>query len=267
MKIAVLGSTGMLGHKMVERLQEHFPNVTTPRIDAEEPMDCGHIRADRPDVVVNCVGVIKQRVQNPRESIAVNALFPHNLQRACRQSGAYLIHYSTDCVFSGKDGDYKEDSKSDAEDLYGITKYLGEVTGPNTLTLRTSIIGRETANYHGLLEWFLRQKGDVKGYTNAIFSGVTTNWLASLTAELIYRRKFTGLYQVATRPVSKFHLLETFKSVYGKTDVNIIPMEYPRCDRSLNSEKFRRDTQISIPELNMMIINQAYKDRGRYGAI
>src|ERR1700678_3010196 len=215
MKILVLGSSGMLGHKMVERLQLHYENVIG--LSRENGLDARDLsrtesilRLIKPDVVINCVGVIKQRIQDAEELIAINALFPHFLRRVSSDLGIYLVHFSTDCVFSGKKGQYTESDQQDPEDGYGLTKYMGEFIENNVLTLRTSIIGRETKNYHGLLEWFLRLPfGEIQGYENAIFSGVTTNWLSDTVATLLSpSRGISGIYQVASFPVSKFHLLE-----------------------------------------------------------
>jgi len=167
-------------------------------------------------------------------------------------------------VFSGNRGQYTESDQPDPEDVYGVTKYLGEIkNAENAITIRTSIVGREGSNHLGLLEWFLRQTGEIPGYENAIFTGVTTNWLSMLTAELIHRSKFTGLYQVATKPVSKFELLRIFQEAYDKRDVTIKTAWLPnRCDRSLSSEKFQRDTFISIPSLEQMIVGQRDLDMG-----
>ena len=136
----------------------------------------------KPTVVVNCVGIIKQlaAAKDPVASIAVNALFPHQLARAVRARGIRLLHISTDCVFAGTRGGYREEDVTDAMDLYGRTKALGEVTGPGCVTLRTSIIGRELAGASGLVEWFLAQRGgSADGYSGAIFSGFTTIELSS----------------------------------------------------------------------------------------
>jgi dTDP-4-dehydrorhamnose reductase len=279
MKILVLGSGGMLGHKMLERLKLHHPYVegvsrknfktaTKANFDAT---DSGKVMQVfnyyKPDVVVNCLGVIKQRTSQGMQS--VNALLPHFLSRQCEERGAYLIHFSSDCVFSGKKGMYTEKDAPDAEDLYGLTKAVGEITdSKNTLTLRTSIVGRERANYLGLLEWFLRQTGEIQGHENAIFSGVTTEWLSSLVAELIYwPKRLSGLYNVATEPVSKFELLKIFQRTYNKQGVTIIPVSEPRCDRSLDPTKFKHDTLISIPSIEHMVEGQRNLDKGSGYAI
>jgi len=258
----------MLGHKMIERLNLRHHNVVGLSRDdfdatsAESVWDA--VTNLEPNVVINCVGIIKQRAQDPKESIAINAALPHVLQDVCKFIGADLIHFSTDCVFSGKAGKYTEDDPSDAEDLYGRTKYLGEITAPNALTLRTSILGRETGNYKGLLEWFLRQHGEINGFVNAIFTGVTTNWLSDTVADLItFNRPLHGLYQIAAPPVTKYDLLRMLKWVY-QTDVQIKPVYEPFCDRSLNGDRFRQATGIITPPLDELLVTQEFQDRGHY---
>ena len=264
MKILVLGSTGMLGHKMVERLRLYYTDVEgLSREDGFDAVDLPHVeytlRLIRPNVVINCIGLIKQREQDLEKSIAVNALFPHFLQRICQQIGTKLIHFSTDCVFSGNRGVYAETDLSDAEDVYGRTKYLGEILADNALTLRTSIIGRERKNFHGLLEWFLRQEGIIFGYEEVFYTGVTTNWLADTVAALI-QKPLSGLYQIASPYVSKFQLLEYFKEVYARKNIEIISAFSPLCDRTLCGEKFRKETGIVTPHLRNLVIEQREQD-------
>lgn len=198
-----------------------------------------------PDVVLNCVGIVKQlkEADNPSKAIAINALFPHLLRELCEQSNIRLISISTDCVYSGKKGNYVEKDQSDAYDLYGRTKYLGEVLGENSLTLRTSMIGRELERGVGLVEWFLSQKGGrVQGYRRAIFTGFTTNALARIIADVIaHHRDLSGLYHVSSDPVCKFDLLCMMKEAMG-LDIEIEPCDDVFCDRSLNSDRFREAT-------------------------
>lgn len=267
MKIVVLGSTGMLGHKMVERLQLHYPDVRG--ISREDGLDATNLSSTkqllgllRPNIVINCVGVIKQRAQNPKESIAVNARFPHALNDICSLLDANLIHFSTDCVFSGKYGNYREVSRPDPIDLYGITKCLGEVQDGNALTLRTSIIGRERNNYKGLLEWFLRRGCALTiGYRNAIWSGVTTNWLSDTIAALLKKKLPSGLYQIAAPPISKLQLLRIFNKVYN-CGFQIFEGDLPEnCDRSLIGDKFQKYTGITTPYLDELIALQYEQDK------
>jgi dTDP-4-dehydrorhamnose reductase len=198
------------------------------------------LRAIRPDYLINCIGLIKQRpeAQDPIAAISVNALLPHRLASLTENWGGRLIHFSTDCVFSGLRGRYCEKDPSDATDLYGRTKFLGEVQAENALTLRTSIIGRELDGRRSLLEWFLGQNGgSVRGFRRVIWSGVTTNHLANLVAEIVSRHAdLSGLYQVAGQHVSKFDLLSLLRDAYS-LNIKIIPDDVECSDRSLSGEK------------------------------
>jgi len=265
MRIVVLGSTGMLGHKMVERLEDHHKvsGLSRKNFDGTDKVSVWNaLNRFKPQVVINCVGIVKQRPQDIKESILINSLLPLELVNYCRLLGAGLIHFSTDCVFSGKYGSYKETSKPDPEDTYGQTKLLGEVKGENVLTIRTSIVGREKDNYRGLLEWFLKQKGDVQGYSRSIFSGVTTNWLADTVLKLL-EKDLSGLYHVASHPISKFRLLQLFKEIYDR-DVNVIKDSGVFCDRSLDGSKFEKETGIKTPDWKKMLIEQRDQDKGKY---
>ena len=174
---------------------------------------------------------------------------------------------STDCVFSGHKGNYSETDPSDAEDLYGKTKYLGEVDYPGCLTIRTSIIGRELETKHGLIEWFLSQEGKtVSGYKKAIFSGLTTIALSEIIAEIIVNHpSLSGVYQVASKPISKYDLLNIVKHTYDMK-VRIDPDESIINNRSLNPEKFRKETNIKIPSWEYMI-EEMYRDPTPYAKI
>jgi dTDP-4-dehydrorhamnose reductase len=220
----------------------------------------------RPNVVVNCIGVVKQlaAAQDHIASITINGLFPHQLALACRAAGSRLITLSTDCVFSGRKGDYDETDLPDPVDTYGRSKLVGEVSGEGCLTVRTSMIGRQLAGSHSLVEWFLTQsEPQVKGYKKAIFSGLTTNALAELIARIIEEQpQLSGIWQVAAKPISKFDLLSLIKEVY-KLPVIIKPDTDYVCDRSLNGDKFRAATAIAIPDWTDMI-TQMYKDPTPY---
>jgi len=210
----------------------------------------------RPEAVVNCVGVVKQdaAAKDPLTSIAVNALFPHRLAQLTRAAGARLVHLSTDCVFSGREGNYGEGARADAEDLYGRTKLLGEVDYENCLTIRTSMIGRELAGAHGLLEWFLSQEGGrVRGFSRAVFSGFTTAALAELLARVVAERpELSGVWHAAADPINKFELLSLIKETYGLR-IEIEPDETFVCDRSLDGSRFQRETGIAAPTWPEMI--------------
>jgi len=273
--LLVLGADGMLGHKMFQTLGERFPGTrgtlrtpkTDPRfagipllqgggiVDGVDVMDEAALRAQleslRPDVVVNCIGVIKQRdaAHDPIPSITINSLLPHRLAAWLRPWNGRLIHFSTDCVFSGRRGGYREDDLSDAEDLYGKSKFLGETRDtPNALTLRTSIIGRELFNHKSLLDWFLSQRGAVRGFTKVIYSGVTTNHLAGVVGDVVERhRGLHGLYQVASDPIAKHDLLRLVQHAFRKSDVEIVPDDREVSDRSLDGSRFAAATGYRCP--------------------
>lgn len=274
MKILILGGAGMLGHKLFQHLRQSYPDTycairgsihdqhlrnvelfqsgnIVEHFDAAHPLAIDYLLSQRtPEVVINCIGIVKQRAA-ARETvpgIEINALLPHRLASSCERHGARLIHFSTDCVFSGKRGNYQEDDLSDAEDLYGRTKFLGEVTTANAITLRTSIIGRELAHHESLLEWFLQQNHQrVSGYTRAMFSGITTNRMARIVEALIADRpKLTGLYQVASPPISKFDLLALLRDAYA-LDIQIDPESDFFCDRSMKGGKFARAAGFICP--------------------
>jgi dTDP-4-dehydrorhamnose reductase len=196
----------------------------------------------RPEAVVNGIGLVKQR-DNTKDMIAnleTNALLPHRLANLCETIGARLIQISTDCVFSGRRGMYTENDVPDAEDIYGRTKLLGEVTGRRCLTLRTSIIGRELARKRSLLEWFLVQQGIVKGFRQAIFSGFSTIELSRIVQMLLERfPDAEGLYHVSAEPIDKCALLQLFRERFARP-VEIVPDDSFVIDRSLDSSRFRK---------------------------
>jgi len=284
MKILVLGGEGMLGHKIFQTLQSRYPDtgctvagsLEDPAyrkiplfrrgkvVDRVDAMELAAMRTTlqglRPDWVVNCIGITKQREEAKFSipSIKLNALLPHKLAEFAGEWGGRVIHFSTDCVFSGKQGNYTEDSPSDAEDLYGRSKYLGEVTAENALTLRTSMIGRELMSFRSLLEWFLSQSGKtIRGFRRVIYSGVTTNYLSQLVGNLIADHPgLSGLFQVTGPPVSKHDLLCMIRKAYG-LQVNILPDEQEVSDRSMVGEKFRNTTGYPSPEWSELIAQLA----------
>ncbi|VVB52934.1 RmlD substrate binding domain protein [uncultured archaeon] len=266
-KVIVLGDTGMLGHKMVQILSQKYmvpiigkAQFNPLRGDSILPF----LEYYQPRAVVNCIGAIKQRSYAENEFVTLNALLPHNLHIQCEKTGAHLIHFSSDCVFSGENGPYKETAESDAKDIYGKTKYLGEVGHTTALTLRTSIIGRELYSTNGLLEWFLNERDTVNGYVKSFFSGVTTNWLAHAVSHLISQPKIlAGIYQVASDPTSKDALLRKIRTIYGKENA-IIPNEYPRCNRVLDGTRFEKETGIVVPGWGDMLLHQFQEDKRLY---
>lgn len=281
MRVLILGGAGMLGHKLWQLYRERFDTWVTVRtgyrdyarfalfdprrmvggVEAFDFDSVVRVLADvQPQVIVNCIGIIKQlpTARDPLISLAVNSLFPHRLMNLCRTSQARLIHISTDCVFNGRRGRYTEDDVSDAEDLYGRSKYLGEIDAPGCLTLRTSIVGRELQTASGLVEWFLGRRGQtVKGYRQAIYSGFTTQALARIIADVIERHpKLSGVYQVSSEPITKYALLQLIRAEMN-LPIKIEADDTVRIDRSLNSARFRSVTGFTPPAWYEMIREMA----------
>jgi dTDP-4-dehydrorhamnose reductase len=281
-RILVLGGAGMLGHRLLLTLGDRFEDFATvrtsdgrwrrhPVLGAGDRILCGvdagapetistALENARPEVVVNCIGIVKQReaAADPVQSIRINALFPHLLASQCRERGCRLIHISTDCVFSGRRGRYSEDDLPDPVDLYGRTKLVGEVVGPGILTIRTSMIGRELTGESGLLEWFLaRRGGRVAGYRNAVFSGLTTTALAHVIAAVVSDHPaLEGLVHVASQPISKHDLLVRINEALD-LGIEIEPVDEPHCDRSLDGSRFAATTGIDVPSWDSMIAGLA----------
>jgi len=289
-KVIVLGGTGMLGHKMFQTLRERIDGVfCTLREDASKsPLDRVELlhgndvlqgvdvtdfpaleavlSAFRPEFVVNCVGVIKQRAEavSAIPSITINSLLPHRLAQMAAGWGGRVIHFSTDCVFSGKRGGYTETDASDADDLYGKSKFLGEVATDNALTLRTSIIGRELTEHRSLLDWFLaHDHKTIRGYRRVIYSGVTTNYIAELVASIIQKHSgLNGLYQVTSDPISKYDLLRLLREAYH-LDIQIEPNDSELSDRSMKCDKLREAIAYKCPSWPDLT-NQLAEDKTPY---
>jgi dTDP-4-dehydrorhamnose reductase len=276
-KILILGVTGMLGHTLLRKLSPHFQVRGTVRnqeeikhffpekyhtqiitgIDALQIDTVNKAITElKPDLVINCIGIIKQlkEAKNPILSISLNALFPHQLAQICTENSAKMLHISTDCVFDGQRGDYQETDFPNATDLYGRTKLLGEVHElENCLTLRTSIIGHELKGKFGLLEWFLAQEGNTKGFKNAIYTGFTTTEMAKIIiSKIIGSPMLHGLYQVASWAINKYDLLKIIAKIYHK-EIDIQPYEDFFCNRSLIGERFNNDTTYQSPTWEQMI--------------
>ena len=276
MKVLVLGGDGMLGHELFRQLcGPHDARVTLrqplsayaakglfERGNAFAGVDArtaGRVEAVldefRPEAVVNAIGIVKQRAESEEAlaSIEVNALLPHRLALACRSAGARLIHLSTDCVFSGDQGAYREEDRPDPADLYGRSKLLGEVAGEGALTLRTSMIGLGLYRKTSLVDWFLAQKGRVQGYRKAIFSGLTTREIARVIGMLLERHpRASGLYHLSAAPISKYELLVKLRERL-RAPVEVAPADEPRIDRSLDSTRFRRVFAYRPPSWDEML--------------
>jgi len=283
MKILILGGSGMLGHKLYQQLSLKFETYVTLRnyikeLDELNIYKNNHIRTNidafnfeevkniilnlKPQVVINCIGIIKQlkEAKNQKISIYINSFFPHLLSELCQHYNTRLIHISTDCVFSGNKGNYSEVDISDAQDLYGRTKYLGEVGSGKSLTLRTSIIGHELFSNISLVDWFISNKANVvKGYTNAFYTGFPTITLAKELVRIIKEfPQLNGIYNLSSEKISKYQLLEIIKKVYS-IDKEIIPFGEFNCDRSLDSAVYRKLTGF-LPSTWLAMIEEMHVD-------
>ncbi|PCC98434.1 dTDP-4-dehydrorhamnose reductase family protein [Halopseudomonas pelagia] len=267
MRVLILGVTGMLGSAVFRTFSQdpefevwgtlrsasglgHFAEPHRQRllqgVDVLDQDALVHVLTRvRPEVVINCVGLIKQLsdAKDPLSALPINAMLPHRLAKLCGLAGARLIHVSTDCVFSGKEGGYVESDVSDAEDLYGKSKFIGELHEiPHAVTLRTSIIGHEQGTHFSLIDWFLAQAGPVKGYAKAIFSGLPTVEMARVMKDyVIPHPELQGLYHVSVEPIDKLSLLRLVAEVY-EHDIQISADDKVRIDRSLDSSRFRQAT-------------------------
>ena len=272
MKIVVLGANGMIGSAFLNVLSEKnslevfgtlrsgekkkffSPSLAERLIAGCDVENTDHLMSVlsriRPDVVINCTGLTKHLLggNNPLLSIPINAMLPHRLTELCAIGGARLIQISSDCVFSGKKGNYLEEDPSDAPDVYGKTKFLGEVHHPSAITLRTSTIGHEFESAYGLLEWFLSQGAACNGFARAVFSGLPTVVLAQVVRDIVIPRPdLTGLYHVVGPAIGKYDLLKLIADVYKKS-IEIVRDEQFVIDRSLNGDRFRVATGYVAPE-------------------
>lgn len=278
-RILVLGVSGMIGHKVFEVLSKYknfdiygtvtkkdeflnfenvYENIWADRIETVEEI----IKRLKPEVVINCIGITKQsdQIKDVKKSIIINALFPHQLADICKQSNIRLITFTTDCVFDGQKGNYSDTDLPTCHDVYGMTKYLGEVREyENVLTLRTSLIGHELNSNLGLLDWFLSQENVVSGYKKAIFSGFTTLEFSKLLAEkIIPNEKLKGFYQISVNPISKYDLLKIIAGIYKK-NIKIEIDNVVKIDRSLNSDILRKIIGYQPPKWEDLVV-QMYND-------
>lgn len=255
MKILIFGTTGMLGHSLFEELSKNhdvygairstsknakvFSNLNT----SETSKISALIEDLKPNIVINCIGIIKQLKESKDkiQSIEVNSLWPHQLAEICAKHNSKMIHFSTDCVFTGLKGNYLETDLADARDTYGLSKFMGEVDYPHTLTLRTSIIGHELNSNVSLIDWFLSQKNECKGFTKAIYSGFPTVEVARFLNDYVLKNFVSGVHHFSSDPISKYDLLKIVAKVYGK-DIKIVPSEDLKIDRSMNSDILRNLT-------------------------
>ena len=285
MRVLIFGGDGMLGHQLLRHLSSRYEvRVTLHRPIGEysgalfsdanalggvDVRDADAIRRAvaecRPEAVINAAGVVKQRndAAAAAASEEINATFPHRLAECCRESGAYLVHFSTDCVFSGRKGGYTEADEPDPVDAYGRSKLQGEVTGAGCITLRTSMIGPELSRRTGLREWFLAQKGSAPGYRRAVFSGLTTPEQARVVERILGRNpKMSGLYHLSGDAINKYELLRLVARHFNLA-TSVEPDDALTIDRSLDSARFRADFGYRPPSWDEMIAELAQLARGR----
>lgn len=278
MRVLVLGVNGMLGSAVFRAFDEHashevwgllrndsFLSYFSPLqqrriligVDVlDEVALCDAFERVRPEVVINCVGLIKQKIhaEDPLAVLPINAMLPHRLAAFCAPRSIRLIQISTDCVFSGRKGMYTEADSSDAEDLYGKSKYIGELHDlKHAVTLRTSIVGRELNTSRALIDWFLAQQGVVHGFRRSIFSGITTLELAHVIRDVVLLNpQLHGLYHVSSAPISKFELLKLVAREYEKM-IEVLPDDQLVIDRSLDSTRFYQATGYMAPTWESMV--------------
>jgi len=286
MRILVLGGDGMLGHQLLRTLAGAHEVKATLRqplavyagtgllneataygnIDARVPTGLRQVLADfRPDAVVNAIGLVTQRSgdQDVVAHLEVNALFPHRLAQFCTDAGARLIHVSSDAVFSGERGNYREEDRPDPVDTYGHCKLLGEVTGPGRLTLRTAIVGLGLTRRSSLVDWLLQQRGRIKGYRKALFSALTTHELSRIVAHLLaHFPAASGVYHVSAAALSKFDFLVQLRNRLA-LPVEIEPDDSVRIDRTLDSARYRNEFAYEPPSWDRMLDELANDIRTR----
>jgi len=268
-KIMILGSRSMLGHMVYHYLKglnkynitdASFPEKLhegSKLLDVTNAVELEkYINTEKPDILVNCIGVlIKGSQTDPSNAIYLNSYFPHQLAKILRKTGGKLIHISTDCVFSGIKGSYTENDFRDADDTYGRSKALGEVINDTDLTLRTSIIGPELKEKgEGLFHWFMTQNGEINGFTQALWGGVTTLELAKVIDKVI-EQKINGLIHITNElPISKYEIVSLFKKIWSKSSIDIHPSDANSSNKSLKS--IRTDFNHAVPNYEEMLKDQ-----------
>ena len=263
-KILVLGSTGMLGHQVVNYLTRFDYFIVydfsyrkkfrkkTMIIDATDgaPLEEAIVKI-KPDFIINCIGVLIKGSHNIERAIYLNAYLPNQLKKIAENINSKLIQISTDCVFSGSKGQYIETDLRDGQGVYSKTKILGEIIDDTHLTLRTSIIGPELKkDGEGLFHWFMNQTGDISGYKRVFWSGVTTIELARVIKWSIINN-MSGLHHITNnRSINKSDLLQLFKK-YTIKNININPVDGKSVNKSLIDT--RKKIKYHIPSYDIMV--------------
>ena len=277
MKVLVLGASGMLGSAMIRVLSENnnlkvfgsirsqkvkklfSPSISNHLVQCDDVTNYSDLvnvfNKVQPNVVINCISLSKTLLSKPDPllMIPIYALLPHQLAKLCSASDARLIHMSTDGIFSGSKGNYVEGDPLDVQDFYGVTKFIGEVQYPHSISIRTSIIGHELQGCSGLLSWFLSQQKSCKCFSNAIFSGLPSVVLAQIVRDVVIPRPdLFGIYHIASNPISKCNLLRLIADVYGK-EIEILPDKKISINRSLSAERFRIATGYTPPDWQSLV--------------
>ena len=275
MRILILGIDGMIGHKIAQSLSQDYEVIGSTRKDVNHQKiglnNCLLYKKDfiiddqnvffnkiSPDVIINCIGITTRRgiSRNMSNTDFINSRFPHKISEWVSIKNRRLIHFSTDCVFSGKRGYYLDDDKPDAEDIYGMSKAKGEIINNNTLTIRCSMIGRELYNYTELFEWLYTMKNkDIEGYSNVIYSGVTTVWMGKVIKMILKdHTNVSGIFNISSEPISKYHLLLKLSKAFN-LNVNISENSNIKSNKVLNSKKFTEITGINPPNWDDLILD------------
>ena len=277
MRLLVLGGSGMIGYQLLKKFSKNYETMATLKSSYEKykingildktnsffEIDvCNFTKLKnlvldyKPNVIINAIGITKQKIDNELKSKKINSFFPKQLATFCELKNIRLIHLSTDCVFSGKKGHYTEMDLTDATDIYGKSKIDGEITNnKNVITIRKSTVGPELMNSHGLLEWFLSQKGIIHGYSEAFFTGITTLELSNILEKIIIDHKhLSGLFHIPGPRISKLDLLKKMRVIFGKTNTNILMDENFKYDRSLDGSKFFKETKYISPSWDEMLL-------------
>ena len=273
MKVLILGSDGMIGHKIAQSLNDECELILSSRksisldtIGVKRGKILFHdlitdnldsmLKKIFPDLIINCAGIttrrgVKDNIQNTR---LLNSDIPHKLDSWANLNSKKLIHFSTDCVFSGSRGNYLDNDISDANDTYGKTKAAGEVNSFNTLTIRCSMIGRELYNFTELFEWLVKNKNkNIDGYSKVFYSGITTVRMGKIISKIIKEDiNLTGIYNISSIPISKFDLLHKLSNAFG-LNVDITENKNIKSNKVLNSKKFTEITGIKTPDWDDLI--------------
>ena len=285
-RVLVFGGDGLLGSHLYQELHDKCELAVTlhgslsdfpeglfagahviERVDAaDDTVVTASIAAFRPDWIINAIGLVKRdRAGNRVASLQANTLFPHLLAQLSLERGARLMHFSTDCVFSGERGMYRESDRADCQEWHGLCKALGEPIGESVLVLRTSFVGLELRCRRSLIEWFLAQRGRVPGYRRALWSGLTAAEIARVVIALISREEaLAGLWHVAGQPISKFDLLTALNVRLNERGVSVIPDDSFVCDRRLDGGAFQQHVGYTPPEWGVMLDELADDIRCRW---